>query len=189
MADDFDSLDMDDELEESDGGEESGSSGGGGGGLAKLLSGGIFKFLMFGVAAILVVIISIVTSKCVASSTQKTEGYQSDKRDLLDKKPPLAAFDLKQFMVNTADRDETHLVRIKMKLAYDKKNIKLQNELNERRAQIRHLILLFFNDKEKRHMESAQQKRDLAISLMKRINSILQSGSVDEIYYEEFSIN
>lgn len=189
MADDFDDMQLDDDIDDGDGGDDGGSSGGGGGGLAKILSGGIFKFLMFGAAAIIVIIISVVTSKCVASSTQKTQGYQSDKRDLLDKKPPLAVFDLKQFMANTADRDATHLVRIKLKLAYDKKNIKLQNELNDRRAQIRNLILLFFNDKEKRHMESAQQKRDLAISLMKRINSILQSGAIQAIYYEEFSIN
>jgi flagellar basal body-associated protein FliL len=80
-----------------------------------------------------------------------------------------AVFDMKQFMINTKDTDTQHLVRIKLQLAYKRENIKLLTELNQRRAQISDIILLFFKDKSKDQMDSSEK--------IQRLKEELKNGS------------
>lgn len=105
------------------------------------------------------------------------------------KRPPLATFELKEFMSNTADEDTTHFVRIKMSIGYEKTNLLLQTELSDRRVQIFDLILLTLNGKRKIDLDSTQKKQDLKVELMIKINALLQTGKIDDIYYAEFSVN
>ncbi len=105
------------------------------------------------------------------------------------KRLPLATFELKEFMSNTADEDTTHFVRMKMSIGYEKNNLLLQTELSERRIQIFDLILLTLNGKKKNDLDTAQKKQDLKDELIKKINALLTNGKIDDIYYKEFSVN
>ena len=179
--DTFDSLDDDEESSE--------GAGGPGGGLKSFFSGTVVRILLFVAAGLVVVIIAIVAGSMAGKSSSTKSGYAKDKEALKTKKKPLKVFDLKQFMANTADIDASHLVRIKLKLAYEAGDIKLMTELNARRAQIRDIIMLFFNDKKKRNLDTALKKRKLKGELMKTINRILIDGEIKNIFYEEFSVN
>ena len=92
-------------------------------------------------------------------------------------------------MVNTKSTDSSSLARIKLQLAYKKQDVKFLTELNARRAQIRDIILLFFNDKAKTDMDSASKKENLKKELINRLNREFQDGKIQDIYYEEFSVN
>ena len=184
-VDDLDSLDYgdgDDDLEGEGGGGESG-------GLKGFLSSSIVKMLLYGAALIVVFLVSVITSTCVSKSSSKQGQKESDQKAGSTKKAIYAVFDLKQFMVNTKDTDTPHLARIKLQLGYPKKNVKLLTELNQRRAQLRDIILLFFNDKKKTDMDSAQKKENLKKELKKKIDQEINNGPIGDIYYEEFSVN
>lgn len=185
MAEDgYDDLDLGgDDLDEGGAGE------GEPGGLRGIFSGSLVKVLLIVALLVVVFIVALIAGSIAGGRRSAEEGYKRDKEQAMIRKKPLDTFNLKEFLANTSDKDETHLVRIKLQLGYQKKALKLQTELNERRAQIRDLILLFFNDKKKEDMDNAAKKRKLKKSLMNRINSILINGQIEDIYYEEFSVN
>jgi len=183
-VDDLDSLDYgdsDDELEGEGGGES--------GGLKSFFSSSIVKILLYAAAIIVVFLISVITATCVTKSQGKKQRVMSDKEDVSGTKKIYAVFDLKEFMLNTRDTDSAHLAKIKLQLGYPRKNVKLLTELNQRRAQIKDIILLFFNDKRKEDMDTAAKKIRLKEELRKRINRELNNGEIGAIFYEEFSVN
>jgi flagellar FliL protein len=92
-------------------------------------------------------------------------------------------------MANTGDTDQPGLVRLKLQLAYQKDNIKLQNELNERRSEIRDLILLTLGEQKKSDLASSESKRKFKDVLSNRINRVLVAGKIEDVYYDEFSVN
>lgn len=184
-VDDLDSLDY----EDGDDLEGEGGASGGGGGLKGLLSSSIVKVLLYAAAVIVVILISVITATCVTKSKDKDSRVRDDQDQMLRTKDIYATFDLKQFMINTKDTDTQHLVRVKLQLAYKRDNIKLVTELNARRAQISDIILLFFKDKSKDQMDSSDKIQRLKEELKNRINRELNDGQVEDIYYEEFSIN
>ena len=185
--------DMDDfNFGDDDGGEGEGGqaeAAGGGGGLKRFLSGTILKVLMYVAAGIAVIIIAAVTASAVAGGKSKDNAYAQDQKAMEQKAPPLATFELKEFMSNTADVDTTHFVRMKMSIGYEKNNLLLQTELSERRMQIFDLIMLTLNGKRKEDLDTAQKKQDLKDELIKKINGLLQNGKIQDIYYAEFSVN
>ena len=184
-VDDLDSLDYGD-----DGDDLEGEGGGGeSGGLKGFLSSSLVRILLYAAAVIVVILISVITATCVSKSQGRKARVKSDQDDVTRTKAIYAVFDLKQFMVNTKDTDTPHLARIKLQLGYPKKNVKLLTELNQRRAQIRDIILLFFNDKSKDDMDTAAKKNLLKKELKKRIDRELNNGPLGDIYYEEFSVN
>lgn len=161
----------------------------GGGGLKRFLSGTILKVLMYVAAGIAVFIIALFAGKMGGGSAAKDDAYAQDQKALEQKAPPLATFELKEFKSNTADVDTTHSIRMKLSLGYEKNNLLLQTELSERRKQIFDLIMLTLNKKRKEDLDSAQKKQDLKDELIKLINGLLQNGKIDDVYYEEFSVN
>jgi len=183
-ADNFDDLDL-----EGDGEGQIGGEGEGGGGLKRVFSGSLVRILLYVAAAIIVVMISVISARCVAGSASQKAGYDKDRQILKEKKKPLATFNLKQFMGNTADTDVPHLVRIKLQIGYEKRNLKLQTELNDRRAQLRDLILFFFKGRKKEEMDTKQEVEELKKSLVNQINRIMQNGEIEAIYFEEFTVN
>lgn len=186
--DDMDELNFGDD--EPGGDEEGGQAAAtGGGGLKRFLSGTILKVLMYVAAAIVVFIIALIAGRMGGGSSSKEGAYQADKQALEEKKPPLTSFELKEFMVNTADVDSSHFLRLKLNLAYKQNNLPLQTELGERKKQIYDVILRSLNEKKKEDIDTAQGKQDLKEELMKKINGILEHGEILDVYYEEFSVN
>ena len=184
-VDDLDSLDY----EDGDDLDVENSGGAGGGGIKGFLSSSLVKALLFGAAVIVVILISIVTTTCVAKSKDRDSRVKDDREQMRKTKDIYAVFDLKNFMVNTKDTDTAHLARIKLQLAYVRENVKLLTELNQRRAQIRDIILLFFKDKAKEEMDTSVKISRLKEELKNRINREINSGEIMDIYYEEFSVN
>ncbi len=115
--------------------------------------------------------------------------FEQDQKALEQKALPLATFELKEFMSNTADVDTTHFVRMKMSIGYEKNNLPLQTELSERRKQIFDLIMFTLNKKTKSELDTAEKKQVFTYDLIKIINGLLQTGKIDDIYFEEFSVN
>jgi flagellar FliL protein len=188
MPEDMDDFNFgdDDTGSEGEGGQAAAA---GGGGLKRFLSGTILKVLMYVAAAVAVFIIALIAGKMGASPATDENSYAQDRQALEQKSPPLATFELKEFMSNTADVDTTHFVRMKLSLGYEKNNLLMQTELSERRKEIFDLIILTLNGKHKEDLDTAQKKLDLKDELLKRINGLLQNGKIDAIYYEEFSVN
>ncbi|MCK4907760.1 MAG: flagellar basal body-associated FliL family protein [Spirochaetes bacterium] len=180
----FDDLGLEDEGIEGQDGQSSE-----GGGIKSFFSGALIRILLYVAAVILVIIIAVIVSKMTAESVSKSQGYKQDKEMFKEQAPPMSTFKMEPFLINTADRDENHLVRVKLRLAYKKNNLKLQTELLARRSQVRDLILLFFGGKKKEHMDTSEKKIRLKKSLKNTINRVLQSGMILDIYYEEFSVS
>ncbi len=188
MPEDMDDFNFgDDEGGEGEGAQAEAASGGGG--LKRFLSGTILKVLMYVAAGIAVFIIALFAGKMGASDKSDEAKYAQAQKEMEQKAPPLATFELKEFMSNTADVDTTHFVRMKLSLGYEKNNLLLQTELSERRMQIFDLIMLTLNGKRKEDLDSAQKKQDLKDELIKKINGLLQNGKIQDIYYAEFSVN
>ncbi|HPH02673.1 MAG TPA: flagellar basal body-associated FliL family protein [Spirochaetota bacterium] len=188
MPEDMDDFNFgDDEGGEGEGAQAEAASGGGG--LKRFLSGTILKVLMYVAAGIAVFIIALFAGKMGASGKSDEAKYAQAQKEMEQKAPPLATFELKEFMSNTADVDTTHFVRMKLSLGYEKNNLLLQTELSERRMQIFDLIMLTLNGKRKEDLDSAQKKQDLKDELIKKINGLLQNGKIQDIYYAEFSVN
>ncbi len=188
MPEDMDDFNFgDDEGGEGEGAQAEAASGGGG--LKRFLSGTILKVLMYVAAGIAVFIIALFAGKMGGSGSSDEAKYAQAQKEMEQKAPPLATFELKEFMSNTADVDTTHFVRMKLSLGYEKNNLLLQTELSERRMQIFDLIMLTLNGKRKEDLDTAQKKQDLKDELIKKINGLLQNGKIDQIYYAEFSVN
>jgi flagellar FliL protein len=138
------------------------------------------------VAVVLSTIIAVIIVR--ASVTRRSEEMYQTVR-LRPKPPPLAVFHLEDFRVNTADVDEIHFLRVRLSLGYDDVNKKLQQELTDRRVQIRDIILTILNSKEKSDIDEFIERERLKEEIKKAINNVLINGEILDVYYDEFVIS
>lgn len=101
--------------------------------------------------------------------------------------PPLAIYYLPAFSVTTTDA-EPHFAKITMSFGYEV-NVKLKAELERRTAEIQHIIHILLSGKKYQEINSVEDSIALAEEIKARINMILTSGMVKEVYFKEFLIN
>lgn len=142
------------------------------------------------ITVIVAVVIAVVVSFFIMNSMiskKSEEVYRTVK--ITPKPAPLAIFMLDDFRINTADIDEPRFVRVKINLAYNQGNKQLQNELVERKIQLRDVILRILNRKEKRDIDTVEGKERLKEEIKKEINNVLMNGEIEDVYFDEFVIS
>ncbi|MDR2734551.1 MAG: flagellar basal body-associated FliL family protein [Spirochaetota bacterium] len=189
MPDDEDFGGFDDEGGADSGSTESSDSGGGGGGLKRFLSGAVLKILLYVAAAIVVVIISVITASVVADGKESDTAEIKDRQGMEQRPPAYAIFEMDEFMTGLADIDTTHFVKLKLSLAYEGPNMRLQSELSDRRRQIEDLILLTLNSKVAEDLHTKGQKEEFKEELVKLINGLLREGEIKNVYFKDFMVN
>ncbi|MGQ9629620.1 MAG: flagellar basal body-associated FliL family protein [bacterium] len=107
---------------------------------------------------------------------------------------PPSVFSLARFETNLADKDENHVISVKMSLAYPKingkENERLTRELEERVPQIRDIIILHLGTKYARELGDERGKEKLKMELISKINGKVrrESGRISDIFFEELVI-
>ena len=139
------------------------------------------------IIAVVISIIFIVIYVNAQISKKSEEEYETHK--LSAKPDPKAIFTLDDFKVNTADRDESHFIRVKFYVAYDGENNKLQTELIDRKIQLRYIILSILNSKQKMEIDTNALKEVLCEEIKNAINNVLKYGEVEDVFYDEFVIS
>lgn len=156
--------------------------------VANLFHSKLAKILGYSVAAILLIIISVLASVMLTKNANKKSYKEQDKPWVVKKAAPLSTLSLKEFKLSTADKKDTHFVRINIALGYKMNDMKLASELNARRAEIRDLINEIVMSKKKDEIDDEHEQQELKEEMLERINQILQDGKIDKIFFTDVSI-
>lgn len=100
--------------------------------------------------------------------------------------PPLATFDLGEFMVTL--KGGKHQLRVTFKLAYVQRNKRLAPELVKRKAQLRDRVITLLAAKTRADLTPTRAKKNLKLEIKEALNTLLLDGKIADIYYEEFSL-
>ncbi len=185
MADPDKLDDLADLEEEDDLDDVGGDSGGPAKSGFKGFSSNIIKILVIVIALVLVVVITILVSYFV--STRLTQQPQQlSNADALEAPPePGKTLSLDEFTTNTADVDETHIVRVDVVLSYDRNNVELDQELNSRIPQLRDIIESLLASKYYRDLKG-QGRNDLKKEIKASINMVLIDGKINDVFLNGF---
>lgn len=99
---------------------------------------------------------------------------------------PGAIFDLEPFIVNLADTNETHYLKLTVKLEVDNEGMK--EEITKRVPQVRDAVLILLSSKDTSMLRSTQGKFQLKEELTARINAVLPKGGVRSAYFTDFVV-
>jgi flagellar FliL protein len=116
--------------------------------------------------------------------------------DQADKDPAVAALPqqatvgpmvkVDEFIVNIISGDSPHYV--KTAFALELTNLNAVTEVEQRMPQIRDAVLLLIGNKTYEELQDMQGKKQLKAELQSRINSFLQTGQVQSIYFTNFVV-
>lgn len=157
-------------------------------GIFSKMRGQLTKILGFSIAAILIILIAVGISYVVSTKVKDDPIKIRHGKIYLPPPPPPAYFDLKEFKMSTADKDETHFMRIKIVLGYKIGDMKLAAELGERRIQIEDIINTILSRKVKADFDTTEKKNDIKLEILNSINRILQNGRLIAIYFTEVAV-
>ncbi len=162
-------------------------------GLLGKFKGKLVKILGIAVGIIVLLIVTVVVSQWVVKNYLKeTPIKELGEKSLIPPPPPYSTMDLGEFTVNIRSTKDTdpHFVRARISLAYEggKMSRQLESEISKRKAQFQDLINMIISSKTKEYLETIEGKRNLKIEIRERINSILQSGKIKDVYFREFTV-
>ena len=98
--------------------------------------------------------------------------------------PPRHLYAMSEFQVNLADPGTRRFLRMKVDLAYNERG--LNREIEERESELRSHIISILRSKFIADLEEPGGMKSLEEELLDRLNSILDSGKLEAIYYKEF---
>jgi len=93
---------------------------------------------------------------------------------------------LDTFIVNLADKGGKRFLRVTMHLELEKES--LSGEIDERPSQLRDCILMILSTKRYEDISSVEGKIALRNEIMAKLNSLLEDGKINNIYFVEFVI-
>lgn len=94
--------------------------------------------------------------------------------------------DIENFVVNIIGADSNHYVKAALTLELSSEAAK--EEVTKRMPQVRDSILLLFGNKTYEELQDLQGKKQLKAELTSKLNGILQSGSVNAVFFTEFVV-
>ena len=94
--------------------------------------------------------------------------------------------EIDQFIVNLLDMDTTRYLKANITLEVDKEET--VEEVQARMSQIRDAILLLTGNKNFSELRDLQGKMQLRAELLGHLNTLLQKGQVNKIYFTNFVI-
>ena len=95
-------------------------------------------------------------------------------------------FQLQPFVVNLSDPGGKRYLKSIIELEFTEDAI--QNELDARLPQLRDVILLHLSSKTIEDVQSVDGKIELKNSLITRINQVLKTGKIVNLYFTQFVI-
>ena len=98
----------------------------------------------------------------------------------------LPMVDLDPFIVNLADKDTRRYLKVKMSLEVSDK--KVEEEVKKRMPEIRDIITLLLSSKTYADLSTIDGKLALKAAIVNRLNSIIVSGRVTNVYFTEFVV-
>lgn len=94
--------------------------------------------------------------------------------------------DLQDFVVNILDGEQMHY--LKAAITIEATDDKTKEEIQKRNPQIRDAIILLMGNKKYDELRDLQGKLQLRAELMKRINSLLSQGAIENVFFTEFVV-
>jgi flagellar FliL protein len=95
-------------------------------------------------------------------------------------------FPLEPFLVNIDDDAQTRFLKTALTLEFDGED--LQEEIDRRLAQVRDNILLLLSSKTFSDIRSPDGKYVLREEILERLNSVLVTGQISNVYFTEFVV-
>ncbi len=172
----------DEEVEESSSGQSSKKGG-------PLLSPFILKILMIVVAVIAVVVISAIVSILILNTAKPGAGG-ADAPSTGD----IARVDTEHFeylKFEDAFRQQLidgRMIQLKIALGFKPKDKKLQTELTQIQPELRDIIIKHLSRLKSDYFMQETALDNLQEDLLKQINRIVNSGKVERIYFQEYTL-
>jgi flagellar basal body-associated protein FliL len=97
---------------------------------------------------------------------------------------PRYEYAMREFQVNLADTGNRRFLRTTIDLAYNEKS--LTKEIEARESEIRSEIIAVLRSKFAVDLDEPGGMKNLEADLINALNSILESGKIEAIYYKDF---
>jgi flagellar FliL protein len=149
-----------------------------------------FKLILFGIIILVLVIAGFLAYLFFFSNKSATQTGNVMSPEVQttpsSKDPsnigPLYSFDT--FIVNLADPGGTRYLKVSMQAEVDSN--KVIEEIEKRKPQVRDLVLTVLSSKTYAEVSTPQGKIALKQEIIRRLNLILTTGTVRNIYFTEF---
>ncbi len=97
---------------------------------------------------------------------------------------PRYTYAMQEFQVNLADEGTRRFLRTTIDLAYNEK--KLTKEIDTRQSELRSHIISILRSKYVSDLGEPGGMKALEQDLLQKLNSLLEAGEIEAIYYKEF---
>lgn len=158
----------------------------------KKLSGGLVKMLMIVASALVGIILMVVVSNIVYNV--KSSGVDDQKEviwapGVTPKKEPYQTMLINQLKMNLSDPTGTNpvFVQMEMALAYEQNNLLLQNELLNRKYEMRDKIITLISSKTYEDINTPDKIQGLKKEIKNQVNTLLINGLIEDIYLIDFN--
>ena len=145
----------------------------------------VVVLVVLGVAA-LVVLPKLTSSKEKHEGAPKAESSEKSGEASAQHQGPSALVSLDPFIINLRDPSGKRYLKIRIDLELSSKEVEVQ--IKDRMPQIKDGLLILFSSKSYEDIESVEGKLRLRQEIVSRINSLLSSGRVQNIYFTEFVV-
>lgn len=150
----------------------------------------IVKILIYVALGLVGIIIMSIISYYVAKYATTQQYKEVASIVVVKPPPPLEVYTFSEdFKVNTADKEETHFIKLKLSLGFEPGNKVLSTELAQRAPQLRNIINLILAGKTKEQLSTIEGQLELREEIKASINHVLSEGKIEEVYFNEFIIN
>jgi flagellar protein FliL len=151
------------------------------------------KIIIGSIIAIVIIIAGITVLPIItfyfAKSSAENE-YGLHLKEMESRKKDLEIFKFtEEFKVNTADKEEPHILTLKLELGYEKDQKVLMNELSQREEQFKNIVYLILSQKNKDQIEGIDNHLKLKEEIKASLNHLLSPGKIKEIFIIELNIN
>ena len=109
-----------------------------------------------------------------------------DEEETVEIAGPYRQFGPLDFTVNLADSGQRNYLKVTVALAFEERG--LAGELEERKAQVRDLIIDVLRSKAVADVNHSEGTNQLREELIVEINSIISAGEIREIYFTDFLV-
>lgn len=140
-------------------------------------------------AIIFIVTVVVVTLRIMGEGTDtgqtripgQTEEYQSEQ-------PILTWYsNIDEVRGNTADEVRKTFI-VKPYIGYEPGNQPVQNELIQRKVQVREIIAVYFSSRTADELQGAENRARVKQDLKRRINDLMSSGQIKDIAFDRYQI-
>jgi flagellar FliL protein len=150
----------------------------------------IIKILIYVALGLVGIIIMSIISYYVAKYATAQQYKEVSSIAVVKPPPPLEVYNFTEdFRVNTADKEETHFIKLKLSLGFEQGNKALSTELAQRTPQLRNIINLILAGKTKEELSTIEGQLELREEIKASINHVLSEGKIEEVYFSEFIVN